>query len=428
MSTLFAILIAASLATPEASRSAELERLQLLVNEGQLDEAQRGYQAIAGADPKDLESRIALARIYRWTGRTLASRSVAAEAVALAPDRSDARAELAWSSASAGLPMRARDELGAAALPPNDLRERLTALQRPAVTVSSVLSDDSNGVSRLATRLTADFALPEDARLVLGAGESHLAQGDSRLDHRLLGLSATLPLDRLRLSGTYVLHQGTGTIAHEVSGSLGLQIWDGYAIALGVRHRPFIETADSLATDDRAFYGAGAGGALQPDQLQWLSVDEVKLSVQLAPVSSLFSYGEGRVFRTGDSNQGWSAAGGIGLNLVRLVSAPWPVELYLRWDAYLTGFANQMPTYFSPSFQDGQSPGLDLRLHLGDRVLLGAEGGRTFALFSDARGGWFGGGQLQLQFARFTAAVHGQIRDDPWYGSRRLWISLRTEL
>jgi len=162
--------------------------------------------------------------------------------------------------------------------------------------------------------------------------------------------------------------------------------------------------------------------------VQWLSVDEAKLAVQLAPASALYLYAEGRAFAIGDSNRGWSTAAGTGLDLVRLAGSRWPLQAYLRWDAYFTGFAEARSGYYSPGFQDGHSPGLDLRLRVGDAVTLGLEGGRTFALFSDSRAGWFGGGQAQVRVGRLSFAAHAQVRDDPWYGSRRFWATLRAEL
>jgi hypothetical protein len=414
-----ALLLSLAVASPQRT-------LEPLVAQGRLDEAEEGYRAWIETDPGSVDALLGLSRILRWTARLLESRDLAARAVALAPARPDAREELARTYAAEGLPDEAGGALSRPA--PDDLRVQMEKLRRISLTLSSTMSDDSNGVTTAGPRLAVAVPLQHDAVLTVATGVTHVVQGGAALDHRLAGMSLRIPFERISLTGGYVLHQGYGTISHEGEGGIAVHAADGFALALSARHRPFIQTADSLATDESTFYAAGAGGALHPDEVQWLSVDEAKMAIQVAPARSMFGYAEGRILQTGDSNRAWSTAAGIGLEVLRLFHAHAPVEAYLRWDAYFTGFQFQRTAYFSPGFQDGHSPGLDLRLHLGESVTLGAEGGRTFAMLADARAGWFGGGHAEVRTGRMSFSVHAQVRDDPWYGSTRIWAALQSDL
>jgi hypothetical protein len=411
----------------------------MLLAQGRLGEAEEGYRAWAAQSPTSVDAWLGLCRILRWTGRLLESREAAARAVLLAPQRADAREELARSYAAEALPSEAMSSLPGPA--PEDLRADLRRLRGMTLVLSSTASDDTNGISRIAPRLALEVPLPADARLTIAGGMSRVGWGAAAtctsgagcasgdLSHQLAGLTVVVPSEHVRWGASYVLHQGSGNVEHEAGAAIQVQPIDALGLKLALRHRPLLETADSLSSDENAFHGAGAGGALRPDAVEWVFVNEAKLSLQLAPVRVLYAYGEGRAFYTTDANDGWSVASGVGLDLVGLAGLAWPVQLYGRWDAYFTGFARARTTYFSPSFQDGQSPGLDLRVRFGELLTVGAEGGRTFTLFSAAQGGgWFGGAQLALRLPSLTVALHGQVRDDPWYGSRRLWLSIRTVL
>jgi hypothetical protein len=100
----------------------------------------------------------------------------------------------------------------------------------------------------------------------------------------------------------------------------------------------------------------------------------------------------------------------VGVDLFAVASLR-AMQLYARWDAYFSGFASAQTAYFSPGFQDGQSPGLDLRIRFGNAVSAGLEGGRTFSLLGASGGGWFGGGQFAVRASSVSLALHGQIRD-----------------
>ncbi len=423
---MIAVLVAILLGTAAEPRP------DALLAQGRLAEAEEGYRSWAERSPASVDAWLGLCRILRWTGRLIESREAAARAIALAPQRADAREELARTYAAEALPSEALSSLPGA--PPDDLRTDLRRLRDVTLVLSSAASDDSNGISRIAPRLVLEVPLPADARLVVGGGMSRVGWScttctNTDLGHQLAGISLQAPAERVGWSLTYVLHQGAGVVAHEGGAALHVQAADSLGVTLAVRHRPFLETADSLATDETAFHGAGAGGALRPDLVEWLFVNEGRMSLQLAPARSTYAYGEARVLHATDGNDGWSVASGLGVDLVGLARLGWPVQLYARWDAYFTGFAESRTTYFSPSFQDGQSPGLDLRVRFGDLLSAGVEGGRTFTFFTSAQGGgWFGGGQVALRLSSASVALHGQVRDDPWYGSRRLWLSIRTVL
>lgn len=295
------------------------------------------------------------------------------------------------------------------------------------LTLASVFSDDSTGLARAAPRLTVELALPREARLALGAGASVLGQAGARATHTLAGVALALPLGPLRLEAAYALHQGSGGPLHDASGALDLTLAEGWGIALGARHRPLIEGAAALATGEEAFHAAGAGGALLLPEAQWLPVDEARLSVRAAPARATFVYGDGRASAIGDGNRAWSAAAGVGVDLVAAAAPGLPVQAWVRWDAWFTGFRESRAAYFSPSFQDVQSPGLDLRVQLGPLAAT-ATGGRTLALWSAGQAGWFGGGALQVQAGGVELSLRGQVREDPWYTSRRLWLQVRLGL
>jgi hypothetical protein len=424
----------AAAVVPAGDRSAaalERERLAALVSQGQVEEAAAGFGALLEADPADVDAAVWLARLRRWSRRLEAARALSEQALAIDPSRGDAREELAWALAESGHGRRAVEVL-AEATPSPGLAALLARLQRPALTLSGALSDDTNGLSRAAPRIALAWPLPADASLTVGAGWSRLGDAAGPSDHRLVGATVRAPTGPLWLSGGYTFHQGSdssGSAAfHEASVGVRLQPGDGLALDLSARRRPMVEAARSLATDDEAFHQAGVGGALDLAKAQWLSVSEARLALQASPAAPLFTYAEGRVLATGDDNRGWSMAAGVGLDLLRLFSLRAPASLQLRWDAYLTGFAQRRAAYYSPSFQDGHSPGLDLRVRFGDSAEVGVEGGPTFSLFSDGQVGWFAGGQARLRAGGLSAALHLQERHDPWYGSRRAWLSLGAGL
>ncbi len=397
-------------------------RLDGLVAEGRIGEAEEGYRAWVERDPGSVDALLGLCRILRWTGRPLESRALASRAVALAPGRTDTREELARTYVAEALPEEANESLAGAA--PQDVRSDLSRLRRVSVVVSSAASDDTNGVGRVAPRIAVEVPLPSDVRLTVGAGMSALRSPD--VVHQLVGASVQVPFEHVTWKAAYVLHEGAGTLAHEGEAAVQVRPIDALGATLSVRRRPLIETADSLATDESAFHGAGAGGALDPAAAQWIFVDEARLALQIAPLRFMYAYGEGRAMLIDDGNHSWSVASGVGLDLIALAGMRAPMQLYARWDAYFTGFASPRTAYFSPASLDGQSPGLDLRVRFADAISAGVEVGRTFSLSGATGGGWFGGGQLAVQASTVSLALHGQIRDDPWYGSRRLWLAVRT--
>jgi hypothetical protein len=425
-----------------------LSAAQALLWTGRLDEAERTFGRVLEREPRAVDALLGIAQARRWGGRPLAAREAALRAVALAGDRADAREELAWTYVDAGRSASARAALGTSATPSPALRARLDELGSVAVKVTTVAYEDEREdeagrlvrVSRLASRLALAIPLG-DATATIVAGGTRVAASAAELDRGLVGGALSVPLGRAELSGGWAVHAGQEEHPlHEGHVAARVALSDAARFAISARRRPLVEI-ESLAIDEGAYHSAGPGGALDLALAGRRGVDELRLSVQGAPVRATYLYADGRAFEISDANRGWSAAVGAGVNVVAVLGFRAPVDLVLRWDAYLTGFAEPSAAYFSPSFLDGHSPGAEVRVRAWKALELFAEGGFTTALFSEAQesndpevkeeegarrepGGWFGGGGAIVRSGRLTVSARGEVRNDPWYKSRRVFVSL----
>jgi hypothetical protein len=413
---------------------------------GDLAGAERSFSAILRRHPRSVDALVGLAQARRWSGRPRSAGALAARALGLDPSRADAREELAWALLDAGRPSRAArtfDRGSAAPSPP--LAERVRLAGRPSLSLAGVGYSDSNGVVRVAPRVGLGFHLGGDVRLRFAGGLARVTAAGEGVDLALAGVTLSVPLGPFELGGGWAVHRipgetvqegpwplpqqdGSATFVHEGRISVGAAASDALTLGIEARRRPVLEP-ESLATDERAYHAAGPGGTLDPVAVARRGVDELRFSVQAAPLRSAYLYAEGRAFELTDANRGWSAAAGAGVNLLALLGAKGPVSLTARWDAYFTGFEAESPEYYSPPLVDGHAPGVELRARLGRHLEIAGEGGLTFSLTTDpgARGA-FAGGAVALRSGRWELAARGQLRNDPWYASRRALLTLATRL
>jgi tetratricopeptide (TPR) repeat protein len=427
-----AIVLAAFTSAPAWSEGAasveNVAQARELLWNGKLHDAERSFARVLQREDGNVDALVGIAQARRWAGRPLAARHAAARALRLAPDRGDAREELAWAYVDAGRGAVASAVLHDLAAPSAALRARIDELSRPAVTVVGTAYEDSNGAVRLASRV--GIALPlHDARLTVIGGGTRVTVAPEALDRGVVGAAVAIPLGRAELTGGWAMHRGADrALLHEGQVGVRLAFTDRARVGLAGRRRPLVEV-ESLATDEVAYHASGPGGALDPRYVAQRGVDELRLSMQGAPFRAVYAYADARGFTVTDANRGWSLAAGTGLNLLAVLGAGGPVDMVLRWDAYLTGFAEARPGYFSPSFLDGHSPGVELRARAGSVLELVAEGGYTLSLVSDrGPGGWYGGGGVMVRAGALTFSARGQARNDPWYASRRAFVSIGTRL
>lgn len=416
-------------ASDVATSGAALEAPRDLLWKGDLGAAERGFARVLAADDRNVDALLGLAQARRWSGRPLAARAAAARAVEIAPDRGDAREELAWAWADAGRGASARAVFErTSAVPSPGLRARLAELSGLAIAVTSTAYEDSNGAMRLVSRASTTIPV-RDSALTLVAGGSRVSVGTEALERAVAGIALRVPVARAELMGAWAVHGGRDE-APLYEGQLGIRVAlsDSARTGIAARRRPFVEV-ESLATDDAAYHAAGPFGALDPAYVARRGVDELRLSFQGAPFRGTYVYADARGFTLTDANRGWSTAAGAGLHVLAALGLRPPVDLVLRWDAYFTGVAERRPGYFSPSFLDGQSPGVELRARLGRALELAGEGGFTTSLVSDpGPGGWFAGGGITLRIESLTISGRGQIRNDPWYQSRRAILAVEGRL
>lgn len=429
-----AVVVSLGASLPAAAQDAGggdggLAAARALLWSGRLAEAERGFERLILRDGRKVDALLGVAQARRWSGRPLAAREPAARAVALAPERGDAREELAWTYADAGRAAGARAAFaGALAAPSPALRARLHELSSAAVTLSNVAYEDSNGAVRLASRASVEIPF-QDARLRLVAGGTRVAVASETLDRAVGGASLAIPFGPVELRGRWAAH-GSGGEPPLHEAQLGGRIFlsDALRLGLSVARRPFVET-EGLSTDEAAYHGAGPGGALDPAFVSRLEVREARGSAAAAPFRATYLYADARGFTVSDANRGWAVAAGTGVNVLGALGVAGPLDVVLRWDAYFTGFDEPRTAYFSPPFLDGHSPGVELRVRPARAVELVAEAGFTRSLSSDpGPGGWFGGGAVTVRTGRFTLAGRAQARNDPWYASRRAFLSLSGRL
>jgi tetratricopeptide (TPR) repeat protein len=415
-------------AAPEEARVLKSERLKVLLWAGKTDAAETGYESALSEDPKDTDALVGRARALRWKGKPLAARASAEAAVALEPDRREALEELAWTYAEVERATAAEAVLSQKFAMTSELYDRLAELRRPQLVAAGSYWGNSSNLSRLAPRSKATIPLPGDLRLVVGAGATHLEDSSAGVvrDYALAGAGLIWSVGRTRLSLSQAGYYGDGLKHFDLLGRLAIHPIDALTIGIGARHRPFIEVADPLATDERVFQSAGVGGAQLLDRSMLLFVNEASLSVELAPWSWSYLYFDGRGLEMSDSNKGYMISSGLGVNLLQPFDLR-ALALYAKWEAFLTGYQRVDPAYWSPAQFDVHSVGPELRLRLW-KLEVSASGGPTIPLLHSGPIGWFSGGGLRVATRYFVLGSSADYRQDPTYRAWRSWLSIEVHL
>jgi hypothetical protein len=310
--------------------------------------------------------------------------------------------------------------------------------RRPRVALSTAAFEDSNGVSSLAPRLVG--ALPvAGAELRLCAGAFRAARRDEEASRSIVGAGLSVPWGRARIDGAYALHGPTNHGLQEVDLAVAWEPLDALGGAVAARRRPFVETAETFATDAQAFHSAGPGGASDPLAVFRLEVNELRVTAHGSPSGWSYLYADvrrlwilgggapvgGKPVEDRD-NRGWTAAAGGGVMPISALWGPGPLDLTLRWDAWIASYDSVRLAYYSPGRVVSHVPSAELRWR--HRWLeIAAEGGVTYAP-TDRAWGWLAGALASARLGRLRAVAHWQARDDPWYRSNRIWLAIESAL
>lgn len=419
---LVALLLAAAIADPT-----DLARADALVGQGKLAEAEavlvRSVQT-----QESPEALVRLSRLCRWTGRPRTAKGHAERAYALLPDAAGVRSELALALTAVGQVSDAQRLVrGSSAEAEPEVIAAIDRARAPTVSASATAYSDSNGLSRVAPRLAVEWSLPMNLRLRLGGGVSALDEGAASQLRTVAGASLSLRTAGPELTAGWVAHLGEGVL-HEAFAGLTARPGDATRFSALVRRRPFFESAPTLGTDEATFFGAGTSGAVTLSGLSRRGVDELIVAGSTAPLRATYVYLDARAFTISDGNLGWSASTGAGLDLSAASGlGPKMLSLTLRWDAFATGFSQGKSSYFSPQFLDSHSPGAAIALRPLAAVRLVAEAGPTLS-FTGGQTGYFAGAGIDLEIASTTINVRAQLRDDPWFASKRAWLSVTRRL
>jgi hypothetical protein len=288
------------------------------------------------------------------------------------------------------------------------------------VTPSAPVSSDSLGILRFGPRLVGKATLLKQLELGIGGGMTYATQGTTVLEDPVGAAHLRWSPGRLFLDAGLAVY-GQPSLVLAPTFTIGANLLDGLRVALGVHHRPFIEVADALTTDEQAFHSAGVGGASDLAGASTLTVNELELLVNAAPLPWFYLYADGKGMSVSDGNHGFTVATGAGINLFGLFGWWSPLQLYARWDTYLVGFRAPSSVYYSPNFFDGDGVGAELRWKVVNALELSANGGRTLS-FATGGSGWFYGAGLDLRVGSFTLQARGAMRDEIYFVSRRLWV------
>lgn len=308
--------------------------------------------------------------------------------------------------------------------------------RRPRVALSTAAFEDSNGISSLAPRLVG--ALPvAGAELRLCAGAFRAARGDDEASRSIVGAGLSIPWGRARIDGAYALHGPTNHGLQEVNLAVAWEPLDALGGAIAARRRPFVEAAETFATDAQAFHSAGPGGASDPLAVFRLEVNELKLAAHGSPSEWSYLYADvRRLWILGGGapvggtavedrdNRGWTVSIGGGVMPIGALRAPGPLDLTLRWNTWIASYDSVRPAYYSPGRVVSHAPSAELRWRRR-WFEIAAEGGITYVP-TDRAWGWLAGALASARLGRLRAVAHWQARDDPWYRSNRTWLAIES--
>ena len=309
---------------------------------------------------------------------------------------------------------------------------------RSRANAAVVASEESGRLLRFALRSTIATQLSKRINMVVGGGATYIReQGDSVIKQGLLGISLRIALGRAQLTALAAgyLHQemfsvqrqgalsdeSVTTFSPAGGGAIGYQS-HGIHTQLRIHRRPFIELAQPLATDAELFYSAGVGGAAVLEQVRDLTVKEVQASVRIAPSTAWAVFANGRGFQISDSNRGYVAWAGGEFDVLSILSPTLPLALYATWAGYVTSYGESRGEYFSPTRLHSQSVGGKARLQVAPVSVTGY-GGLTYSHTGEWSRGWYAGGHFHMTKGKFVMSISGEMRKDPYYDWRAMWIS-----
>jgi hypothetical protein len=314
----------------------------------------------------------------------------------------------------------------------------------PRLTLSTVGYTDTAGVYQVDPHLVAVLPVGSGAELRFGTGYTvaglqlepppggagaPAGGGKVRVTvpgRSMLGAALSVPWSVLRGTVGYAAYVDSDSTLHDVELAAGVRAGSVLDVSGGVRRRPFVAMAQPLATDDQSFFSAGPGGASDVVSAWTLTVDEVRAVASVTPARWAYAYAEWRGMDVSDGNRGWTASGGAGLILTRLLGLGGPAEVVAKWDLWSASYRERSAVYYAPASVRTHSPGADLRLRWAAFEVAGG-GGVTFVPGKDFTG-VFGGGAAILRLGRFSIAARAEARKDPWFASRKGWLALQSDL
>jgi hypothetical protein len=410
---------------PRDSVPLAIERLRVRLWQGELAEAEQGFEEILRREPGATDALVGLAQIRRWSGRPLGAWALAERAVGAGPDRQDAREELAWARADLGLGRAARRGVEGLSVP-GDLDRRIRQLVGPMLHVMPLVSEESFDVARSTVRAVVSGEIPGGVRVEAGGGHTRLARGGSGVEYVTAAGSAELQQRAWSLHLSLGIQATRDSVIPDALLRVLVRVSDRFRGIAGLRRRLFLEGAEPLEVEEGAFYAAGAGGATDLPLASRLGVDEARLQLQAEPMAGSYAYGDLRGLRASDENLGYAVAAGFGLDLARAAGRRSPIQVMAHWDGYWAGYREARAAYYSLPGFDSQGLGVTARWQSWARLGLFVAAGRTLSFSADSDG-WFGGGGLEFRSGPVRCKTRVEIREDPFFDWRRAWLSLSLD-
>jgi tetratricopeptide (TPR) repeat protein len=378
---------------------------------GHIDEARQVFDALLKRHPDNAPAWIGRAQVERWNGAPAKARPFAAQAVATAPDSAAAHSELAAVEHDLGDRAAARSAARRAlTLDPGDAQaqEILAKIQKSTPLTAEVTgtwyAETPTDLNRYNAGARVGFFPLPDTKLSISTLATRFTQFGASLDRIGLGIEA-----EQRLAGLFSVR--ADYMANILPADMGVQHVGGASVGItapltlraGVRHRLLVDLPvdRTLVTP---LEGVSSGGLPLFVIQQGLALTEGFVSAAYSPLRGSYLYANGDFGYVHDALPGGRAqvAAGGGLDVLGLFIRDFPLQTTVKYNYFLLHYTNSAPLYFSPSFFQVHSPGLELRVSLGDWLIIGAEA--LGALRVGAPVGWIGAG-----FARLRLSDHFQL-------------------
>ena len=306
----------------------------------------------------------------------------------------------------------------------------------PEATLSTVISDDSLGISRFVGRAATSMNLPYSLRLTVGGGITSVHTESLQWNYGLLAaaLQSTFMEDKLRLEAHIAVYlQNTANESFSLS-----RIFTGGAVlnavphdilqfALGVRRRSFIDLSFPLSTDEELFHTANINGANDPQEAYHLTVTELRLQVLLLPTRGMYVFLDGHAYFVADTNQGYDLSFGAGVDLIEVMELDSPVNVGPLFSSYFVGYEEQQDSYFSPSLLHSHNIGGELGMRWQELLRVSGQAGVSISKTDQRVRGWFVGAAVDVTYKIFKIKLKAEILQNPTYFWRRAWLSLHAD-